>query len=916
AAAWPALDAPLVTQQELVQPQRPIHNGVDAVDIAIGTSTNRELAVEFRFPEPQFWEIEEEGKGFLRMAIPGMEQGYGPVGLPAIPFYSRLVAVPHGAQVSVANVRVEPRFAVNGRLYPVQYEPVDASEQDDPPVGVFEDLPFEMDTEFYGGDSLFPQQLVAVEPVGQLRGLNLVRVSVATGRYNPATQMIQVVESVGLRLTFEGGEGFFLTRRDILPVNAIQPAILGLVLNHRVIEQHINPGLFTPICFGVELLIITDPAYRTEADRLADWKRTAGISTFVQETGSDPADAGTTASQIKQTVQDRYDDCLVQLSYLLLLGDAEHIPPWYNRTVPRSTGVDTPGSDLEYSLLSGADILPDLAVGRIPVDTLIQAQDVVDKIVNYESTPPNNADFYDTMTVASYFQCCEPTVDVPIPPFGTIPIALDGVTSRSFIETSELVKDELDSEGYTVNRIYTTSTAYHSNSSNSNYYDPSRSTVPYFYNNTAPLPTDLGINSGFAWDGSTSDIQDAFNDGTFLMLHRDHGAITGWGSPSFRTWDHTALTNGNLTPVVYSINCASGLFDNETRNPANDAATYNTTTGGVYWAEDLLRRPGGAVGIIGDNRNSPTWANSALARGLIDATWPGTVSEGTATSINRLGDIMNYGKLYMLGQVGVAQTAGSVSQQSADDDVLMYHVFGDPTLAMWTASPHRFSLVPGVIIDRIGPHTWRFRYAVDGSSITAMQNGLTLARGVVENGVATLRFVGQRQAGDTVDFIVNHPETVPVMLDVKQRGATVSRTGGGSVLSPNGRQRADFLANAVDTDVDVIFTTLNGSAAPLPTGRQGLQFFHLDAGNADGDAVTSFAEAFTLQACPDADQTFDANTVISYFDEETETWVDVPTTFDAESGCVTAELDHLTEFAVQQVASTTIYSQYLPAVQR
>ena len=42
--------------------------------------------------------------------------------------------------------------------------------------------------------------------------------------------------------------------------------------------------------------------------------------------------------------------------------------------------------------------------------------------------------------------------------------------------------------------------------------------------------------------------------------------------------------------MVYSVNCASGLFDNETRNPANDAATYNTTANGVYWAEDLLRR--------------------------------------------------------------------------------------------------------------------------------------------------------------------------------------------------------------------------------------------------------------------------------------------------------------------------------------
>jgi hypothetical protein len=83
---------------------------------------------------------------------------------------------------------------------------------------------------------------------------------------------------------------------------------------------------------------------------------------------------------------------------------------------------------------------------------------------------------------------------------------------------------------------------------------------------------------------------------------------------------------------------------------------------------------GGAVGVIGDTRNSPTWANSALARGFFDATWPGVVPEGGANSIRGLGDILNYGKLYMAGQVGVAQTAGSVDQNSANTNLVLYHV--------------------------------------------------------------------------------------------------------------------------------------------------------------------------------------------------------------------------------------------------
>ena len=108
---------------------------------------------------------------------------------------------------------------------------------------------------------------------------------------------------------------------------------------------------------------------------------------------------------------------------------------------------------------------------------------------------------------------------------------------------------------------------------------------------------------------------------------------------------------------------------------------------------------GGAVGVIGDTRNSPTWANSAFARGLFDATWPDLLpGDGGNTSIRRLGDILNYGKVYLVGQVFVPQSAGSVSLAAALTDVTLYHVYGDPTMAMWTKYPWQVAL-PGFADD-------------------------------------------------------------------------------------------------------------------------------------------------------------------------------------------------------------------------
>ena len=71
--------------------------------------------------------------------------------------------------------------------------------------------------------------------------------------------------------------------------------------------------------------------------------------------------------------------------------------------------------------------------------------------------------------------------------------------------------------------------------------------------------------------------------------------------------DATGLTNGSLLPVVFSVNCASGIFDDET------TADYAPNT---YFAEHLVRMDGGAVGVLGDTRNSPSWPNTALAMGF------------------------------------------------------------------------------------------------------------------------------------------------------------------------------------------------------------------------------------------------------------------------------------------------------------
>ncbi|HEY6549440.1 MAG TPA: C25 family cysteine peptidase, partial [Vicinamibacteria bacterium] len=79
--------------------------------------------------------------------------------------------------------------------------------------------------------------------------------------------------------------------------------------------------------------------------------------------------------------------------YVLLLGDATYDPKDYLHTGVRSrvppalarTTYLWTASDPAYAALNGDDLLPDLALGRLPAQTLLEAQVLVDKVVAFET---------------------------------------------------------------------------------------------------------------------------------------------------------------------------------------------------------------------------------------------------------------------------------------------------------------------------------------------------------------------------------------------------------------------------------------------------------------------------------------------------------------------------------------------------
>ncbi len=312
--------------------------------------------------------------------------------------------------------------------------------------------------------------------------------------------------------------------------------------------------------------------------------------------------------------------------------------------VPTFTdGPDGVGaSDLKYSMKNDADELPDVAVGRILGEDLTQVTNAVAKIVHYEQTPLTGP-ILTHATIAAYFQDDTGTV---------------GTETRTFVQFAETVRNGLLLRGNTVDRVYTAET----------------NQSPKKLNDGTDLPAAL-LRPTFGWNGTGADVSNDWNAGRFLIIHRDHGYPEGWGSPGFSGSDVNALTNTvDQLPVVMSINCASGDFDQ-----VNDS-----------FAQTALIKPNsGAVGVFGDTRNSPSWENTQLGFGLVDGLLPSVLPSEGPTSPQRVGDALINGKLRLAG------VAPPATDESSRQELYLWHYYGDPSMQMWGGGSPPLTFDPG-----------------------------------------------------------------------------------------------------------------------------------------------------------------------------------------------------------------------------
>jgi hypothetical protein len=148
---------------------------------------------------------------------------------------------------------------------------------------------------------------------------------------------------------------------------------------------------------SADYLVITHPNFTSAMYPLCALRDSLGLEVKMAEVSLiySTFPTGARYDRIRAFMEQVYANWNVRPTYVLLVGDAcrdsthdDFIPV---KLFPKfsydyASGLTTHGADNWYATLSGADSIPDVIIGRLPVNSLARAESLVAKIIRYETS--------------------------------------------------------------------------------------------------------------------------------------------------------------------------------------------------------------------------------------------------------------------------------------------------------------------------------------------------------------------------------------------------------------------------------------------------------------------------------------------------------------------------------------------------
>lgn len=276
------------------------------------------------------------------------------VGKPDLPVIRKRIMVPNGTKPQITVKQGKPEIIEGMLINPAQEPLLDCQDCD-------EKVSFVYDSILYKTNANFPGKFALANPIRDRRGYKTSVIELYPCQYNPVLKKLEVYHDMIVDINFIG-ERKPISKR--LQSNAVEKMLKSVSLNGEKIiqsdkmmsfpqyypdgEGEINtlPGEESSSIMktttystsgsssGCELLIITYDDFKAAADTLSEWKNSIGINTIVTKTSDIDGSYNSLSDSAKRSAIENYIDNAYNNwnpapEYLLLMGDAEHIPPFY-----------------------------------------------------------------------------------------------------------------------------------------------------------------------------------------------------------------------------------------------------------------------------------------------------------------------------------------------------------------------------------------------------------------------------------------------------------------------------------------------------------------------------------------------------------------------------------------------------------
>jgi hypothetical protein len=352
--------------------------------------------------------------------------------------------------------------------------------------------------------------------------------------------------------------------------DAIEPVYFGKISNQNIIRSA------TP-----ELLIVTPPGWKSEAERLAQFRKSNdGLETLVVTTTeiyNEFAAGKPDLTAIRDFTRSLYNKTPGKLKYLLLFGDAsfDYKNLLKNQTEAQRNGwvpvyesreslnpVYTYSSDDYFGFMSAeeggweesgsGDATVDIGIGRLPVKSVAEATIIVDKLIRYGSSAKTFGNWRNTIQF----------------------VADDGDGNIHQSHADELAK--LTQKEFMPARVFIDA-----------------------------FPQTTGAEGQKAPDVNRV-INKGINQGTLILNYTGHGGVSGWAEEQVLTLaDMQAARGIDNLPLLFTATCDFGRYDDP---------------GLVSGAELMVLSPrGAAIGAISTTRPVYSSTNFTLSKAFYEA---------------------------------------------------------------------------------------------------------------------------------------------------------------------------------------------------------------------------------------------------------------------------------------------------------